>query len=164
LRNDSHSWQHTLEGYVTFTAPPPVLSYSLMFRNGAVEGVAGIQFAGGPDRTFLLQAVEKLVLGGWKTFRRFAVAFGIEPPMYVFPTLIEIKGLAPPVEPFSAETPTAARKDALILPEVTIGVDQLASAPEYLFKRLFDTAANAFGLSRSPSYIPDGKFIGTYAF
>jgi len=164
LRNASHAWQHTIEGFVTFTMPEPSRSYSMMFRNGAVEGVAALHISDEQGGTFPLQAPEKLVLNGWKTFQTFAGAFGVEPPVYVFATLIEVKGLAPHVDPFGGETATAARKDVLILPEVAVGIDQFAVAPVNLFKRLFDRTANAFGLSRSPSYDGNGNFIGSHNF
>ena len=126
LRNNSHSWQHTIEGLATYTMPEPSRSYSLMFRNGALEGVAELPLA---DGHLLLEAVDKLVLGGWKTFRAFANGFEVEPPVYVFATLIDVKGLAPRVDAFGGETPVPARKSVLILPETTVGVDRFAKSP-----------------------------------
>jgi hypothetical protein len=154
LRNESHSWLHTVEGYVTYTMPAPSRSYSMMFRNGAVEGVGGIDpnYSG---REVSLHAVERLVLNGWSTFRDFAAAFGVEPPI-----LLGIQGLAPPSTSYGFETPVPARKDALVLPAVVVGVDQFASPPPQLFKHLFDTAANSFGLSGSPNYDANGKYTG----
>ena len=80
--------------------------------------------------------------------------------MYVFATLLGVRGLTPVASSHGFERPAAARKDALILPAVVIGVDQFASAPEKLFKRLFDTAANAFGLSGSRNYNAKGEYTG----
>ncbi len=153
--SSSYSWQHTLEGYLTFTTPEPSGSYSLMFRDGAVEGVAGID----PNQLGLevsLLAFERLVLDGWKRFRVFADAFGVEPPVYVFATLVDVLGLAPTSSYVGFENATRARKNLIMLPEVVIGVDRYSYKPELLFKRLFDTAANAFGLSGSQSYNAGG--------
>ena len=131
----------------------------MMFRDGAVEGVAGID-SNQSGSEVSLHAVERLVLNGWKTFRDFSDAFGVQPPVYVFATLLGVHGRAPAASWNDFEKPTAARKDVLILPAVVIGVDQFASAPEKLFKRLFDTAANAFGLSGSRNYNAKGEYTG----
>jgi hypothetical protein len=53
-----------------------------------------------------------------------------------------------------------ARKDPVFLPEVVVGSDRLATLPNQLFRRLFDVAANAFGLSASPRYRADGTYVG----
>ena len=159
LLTASYSWLPAIEGYITYTTPEPSRSYSMMFRNGAVEGVAGID----PNRSgteVSLHAIERLVLIGWKTFRDFAKALGVQPPVYVFATLLSVRGLMPAASSHGFETPTAARKDVLVLPPVVIGVDQFASPPEKLFKRLFDTAANAFGLSGSRNYNAKGEYTG----
>ena len=81
----------------------------------------------------------------------------MEPPVFVFATLIDVLGLAPVL---GFENPTPARKNVIMLPEVVIGVDRYSSPPQLLFKRLFDTAANAFGLPGSPFYNTEGKYIG----
>ena len=59
LRKDSYSWLHTIEGYVTYTMPEPSRSYSMMFRDGAVEGVAGID-PNQSDSEVSLHAVERI--------------------------------------------------------------------------------------------------------
>ena len=163
LRNSSHNWQHTLEGFVTYTMPEPPRSYSMMFRDGAVEGVADLSLSEGRSEAFLFQGVEKLVLDGWKTYRTFANAFEVTPPVYVYATLLKCDGLTPVADALSGETPVATRNDILILPYVVVGIEQFNAPPTKLFKRLFDRTANAFGLSRSPSYDGNGNFIGKYA-
>jgi len=161
LRNDAHRWQHTLEGFVTYTMPEPSRSYSLMFRDGAVEGVAGID-PNQSGRELSLHAFERLVLNGWNNFRAFADAFGVEPPVYVFTTLVDVLGLAPAFQSLQSgfENPAAARSNVIMLPEAVIGVERYSERREVLFKRTFDIAGNAFGLSGSPFYNAKSEYTG----
>ncbi|MGO8739162.1 AlbA family DNA-binding domain-containing protein [Rhodoblastus sp.] len=155
-----YSYQHTLEGLCTFSAPHPIRTYSLMFRAGAVECVAGIETHDDRGRRVVaLRRVEDYVIEGWQNFRKFAAAYEIQPPFFVFATLLEVKDLAPMVSPFGiVGEPTPSRKEVIQLPEVAVGTDQVGERPEVLFRPLFDVAANAFGLPGSLSYDAHGNY------
>jgi hypothetical protein len=145
----SGSWTHTLEGFATYNTPEPSQPYSLMFRDGAVEGVGPLD-RGHPNNLFSLPAFEKLVTDGWERFLPFAKSRELQPPFYVFATLVGIVGRKPTEDPVEGGGSRAAKKDVVFLPEVVVGLDELATSPGQLFGRLFDVAANAFGLSGSP--------------
>jgi hypothetical protein len=149
--------QHCLEGFATLTHETPVTAYSLMFRTGAVECVAGIAPDGSSGQSVDWYRIENAVFESWKQFVPFASNFGVDPPIYFFATLSEVANLN--LQQFSAAgfgTP----RNIVRLPEVFIGVDEFGNRPESLFKRLLEVTANAFGLSRCPSYDANGKFTG----
>jgi hypothetical protein len=159
LRPDSNAWAHTLEGFVIYTMPEPSRSYSLMFREGFVEGVGPLNIGHGPN-VFSLHAFEKLILNGWADFLKFARSRGIGPPFYVFATLLDIGGLKPMDEPVEGGESVVARSGVVRLPETVVDSETTVALPAQIFRRLFDVAANAFGLSGSPRYRADGTYIG----
>lgn len=159
LRPKSSSWAHTLEGFVTYTMPQPSLSYSLMFRDGSVEGVGPINTGHGPNE-FSLHAFEMLVFNGWVGFLKFARNRDIGPPFYVFATLVSVGGLRPTDNPIEGGASTIAKNGVIQLPETVVDSEMMAALPAQIFRRLFDIAANAFGLSGSPRYRADGTYVG----
>jgi hypothetical protein len=96
----------------------------------------------------------------WKHFKAFAAHHGVEPPVFVFASLLEVGGIGPRGDFMDAEQPVPSRKALLKFPEVLVGIDDFEKPPEVLFKRLFDIASNAFGLAGSKNYGADGKYIG----
>jgi Putative DNA-binding domain len=159
LRPGSSNWVHTLEGFATYTMPQPSLSYSLVSRNGSVEGVGPLESGQGAN-VFSLHAFERLVCNGWTGFLKFAGHRGIQPPFYVFATLIGVSGRKPTDDPVEGGESTVAKKGVVLLPETVVGLETSAARPEQIFRRLFDVAANAFGLSGSPRYRADGTYTG----
>jgi hypothetical protein len=160
LRWASYSHEHTLEGFVAFTTPEPSDSYSLMFRDGAVESVSGINPNGANGRVSLA-AFERLVLNGWKNYREFADSYDVKAPFYIFASMIGVLGRIPDNQFFADETPRAARKNEILFSEVVVGVDNIRTTAEQIFKRLFNNAANVFGLEKSLSYDPAGNYTGS---
>jgi hypothetical protein len=155
----SSSWAPVLEGFATYTMPEPSESYTLMFRHGPVE-IVGPLGRGQPENLLSLHALEKLVADGWERFLKFARGRELQPPFYVFATLMGIKGRKPTDDPTEGGPSSAARKDLVLLPEVVVGLDSLTVPPYQLLRRLFDVAANAFGLSGSARYRADGTYVG----
>ena len=160
LRWASYSHEHTLEGFVTFATPEPSDSYSLMFRDGAVESVSGIN-PNGTNGKVSLAAFERLVLNGWKNYCEFADYYNVKAPFYVFVSMIGIIGRVPDYHFFADESPRAARKNEVMFSEAVVDVDNIRTAGEQIFKRLFNTAANVFGLAKSLSYDAAGNYTGT---
>jgi hypothetical protein len=158
-RPGASAWAYTLEGFAIYTMPEPSLSYSLMFRDGSVEGVGPLNINHGPN-VFSLHAFEWLVFNGWTSFLRFARSRDIGPPFYVFGTLVDVGGLRPIDDPAEGGEAVVAKKGVIRLPETVVGTETMAAPPAQIFRRLFDVAANAFGLSGSPRYLADGSYNG----
>jgi hypothetical protein len=96
---------------------------------------------------------------GWEQFLDFAKASDLQLPAYVFATLVGMKGLRPTDRRAEGGDSSEARKNTVVLPGVVVEADGLAMPPEQLFRRLFDVAANAFGLSGCPRYRSDGTYV-----
>jgi hypothetical protein len=144
---------------VTYSMPQPSLSYSLMFREGSVEGVGPLNIDHGPN-VISLHAFERLVLNGWAGFLKFARSRDIGPPFYVFAALVNVGGLKPMDDPVEGGRSAVASKGVIRLSETVVGPETMAAVPAQIFRRLFDVAANAFGLSGSPRYLADGSYNG----
>ncbi len=157
-----YDWQFCLEGIATRPGVEPLRAYSLMFRTGAVECMtASLERQDGDGVRFInLVPFEAAVRDTWKRFKTFAAHHGLEPPVTVFATLLEVGGLGPRSDFFDIERPVVSRKALLKFPEVSVGVDEFGEPPERLFKGLFDVAANAFGLPGSKSYDAHGNYVG----
>ncbi len=160
-----HSWQHTLEGLVTHTPlqADGVRAYTMLFRNGIIEGVGNLPIEGGngTPKVIGLGRVEAYILNGWSALLSTSQAYGIEAPFYVFVSLLNVRGVAPRVSvEWSIENGGwPCRQSRLLLPELEVDTNQLAQPNTALFKSVFDRISNAFGLPRSHSYDGTGKYI-----
>ncbi len=152
------TYQHCLEGVATITPENPASAYALMFRTGAVEFVTPI---GDPEHLARPNVspfkIERAVLEAWNRFVDFAKSFGVDPPIWIFATLIDVGGLM-----LSTAAPRSPpiRRNIVPLQEVSVGPDDFGKRPEVLFKRVLEVAANAFGLPQSPSYDANGRYTG----
>jgi len=154
LSASGYNYQYTLEGYVTYSgqegASEAVRAYTLMFRTGAVESAATVAYENERDeRSLSLISIENSMIESWKHYLAFANNFGIEAPFYVFLSVLNVKGFKPAVSPSISVSSVPSRRDSILLSGIEVGSDRLTEAPIVIFKRLFHTLANAFGLPRS---------------
>lgn len=154
--------RHTLEGLATFSGqeqdPEGVYSYALLFRSGIIEGAstAGHQ---GQDGWFIpASSVEWAALSALRSYREKLAEKGVDLPLYVFLSLIGVRGhsLAISGRPFDLRRPQ--RTDALLLPEAVITDAQ--QTDEEVLRPVFDRFWNAFGYERSMSFDAAGKYVG----
>jgi hypothetical protein len=158
LSASGYNYQYTHEGYVTYSgqerASEAVQAYTLMFRTGAVESAATVAYENERgERVLSLISIENSMIESWKHYLAFANNFGVEAPFYVFLSVLNVKGFEPAVSPSISVSSVPSRRDAILFSEIEVGADRLAEAPIVIFKRLFDTLANAFGLPRSLNQI-----------
>jgi hypothetical protein len=107
--------------------------------------------------------VEQLTLEGWSISLPFFSRHGIEPPLYAFVTLTDMKGIAGymPQEyksGFMTEDLVPYRRDLLSLPELAVSAEQIGTEATVLWRPLFDILANALGFAQSFNYTPDGQY------
>ncbi|MFI4996534.1 MAG: helix-turn-helix domain-containing protein [Hyphomicrobiales bacterium] len=150
---------HTLEGFITYSGPDPVDAYTLVYRSGIVE-VVGI--AGGTDekgnRFVPLGWVEQEVMEVWKSCWRFLSEAGVKAPIYIFLSMVSVRGCRPYVAPGRSIIPRPPRRDVLLVPEIAVDVERVEMAAHVLLQPLFDRLSNAFGLPRSFNYSADGSY------
>lgn len=163
--SSGYDWQHTLEGLATFSPRQAdgTRAYTLLFRNGTVEGVAQlpVQKEGAYDAVFLGH-VEQYTLAGWASLLSIAQQFEIEAPFYCLLSVINVRGLLPyiPSAWRHEATGSAFRQDRLLLPALEVSLEASDKPATAIFKGLFDQLANAFGLPRSLSYDTTGQYTG----
>jgi hypothetical protein len=157
-----YSGRYTLEGYANYRpAKGSTQAYTLAFRNGIIEAIAYVLTE---EAKIGLARVERLILEGWSNSLPFFRQHGIEPPLYAFVTLTDMKGIAglpqdDNISGFMPEDSVPYRRDLLSLPELAVSADQLDTDAPVLWRPLFDTLANALGFAQSFNYTPDGHYM-----
>lgn len=154
--------RHTLEGLATFSGqeqdPEGVYSYALLFRSGIIEGASTAGHRGADGWFITAPSVEWAALSALSSYREKLAEKGVGLPLYVFLSLIGVRGhsLALPGRPFDLRRPQ--RTDALLLPEAVITDAQ--QTDEEVLRPVFDRLWNAFGYERSMSFDAAGKYVG----
>lgn len=151
--------RYTLEGFATYTGPEEgtgfVRAYVMTFRTGVIEA-AGVL---GEQRDNLrLGQLEQHITGAWTRRTKVLERHGVEPPIYVMASLLNVGGRTMYVPPELSVRPAAYRRDNLLLPPFEVTTEKLTLQPTELFRPLFNTIANAFGLACSFNYRPDGRY------
>jgi hypothetical protein len=169
LGGGSYDWQPTLEGLATHTPrnADGIRAYTMLFRNGIVEGVSHLSKQNEKPPSLFLKGVETLMLTGLKSLLDVQSHFGIEPPYYVFNSVIGVRGVAPFLPPtidnFMRDlTGRPCRQDRLLLPELEISTERVTLPNVILLRDTFDRLANAFGLPRSLSYDGKGNYVNQW--
>jgi len=154
--------RHTLEGFATFSGqehdPDGTYGYAMLFRSGIIEGAATVGHKSEDGRFIPASSVEWAALQALGGYREKLTKKGVELPLYVFLSLIGVRGhnLSISGRPFDLKRPT--RTDALLLPEAVIMDPQ--QTDEEVLRPVFDRLWNAFGYERSFSFNAAGKYTG----
>lgn len=160
-----HSHQHTLEGIAAHSPAQVdgVRAYTLAFRSGIVEGVAdlAVERVNGGHPVIGLVRLEQYIMEGWAALLRVAQHYDIDPPFYVFISILGIGNVVPRIpENRMLEVEGAPyRRNNLLLPEFEVSRDRAGLTDTILFKSAFDQIANGFGLYGSLNYGADGRYI-----
>jgi hypothetical protein len=149
-----------LDGVVTFSVDrgSETKAYTQLFRTGAVEAVATLLDDG--KVPFLTQQDETKLKDWLDGFLPMLGALGIEPPIYVFLSLVGVRGCRfhwrdPRL---GSEEVGPLHEDMLVMPEMVI--EHYGGETATLLRPLFDMAWNAFGLPRSFNYDDEGNWTG----
>ncbi|KQP93762.1 hypothetical protein ASF60_13930 [Methylobacterium sp. Leaf113] len=154
--------RHVLEGFATFSGqehdPQGAYGYSLLFRSGIIEGAATAGHKGEDGLYVPASSVEWAALSALREYRTKLSKKGVELPLYVFLSLIGVRGhyLAAARHPFGLQR--TVRADALLLPEAIITDPQ--QTDEAVLRPVFDRFWNAFGYEQSFSFNAEGKYVG----
>lgn len=162
--SSGYSYQHTLEGLATHTPlqADGVRAYTMLFRNCILKSVAELALTPRDGSTLASPfRIEQFIRRSWQSFRDVTNRFGIEPPFYVFISLLNIRGVSPtmPQESLHEESGSTYRRDHLLLSEFEIPSNRTSEQDTVLFKSMFDQISNGFGLPRSLSYRRDGQYL-----
>ena len=160
MRGRGWNGRINLDGYVSFTGDygGSSSSYTQLFRTGAVESVSVLPTH--RDRMSLgSRRYEQDVMTFLNRYLTFAKVFLIEPPYYLFLSLVGVRGCQLGVYRARRwpDQVHPLREDRLIFPEVVIqGRDD---RPEDVLRPLFDMVWNAFGLVQSLNFDEENNWI-----
>jgi hypothetical protein len=153
---------YSLEGFAksTHTRDRKVMSYSLLFRNGIVEGVDAYSFApGGPSNVRMLRPkiYESELRHAIARFGEIYEALNIPGPYFVSLALIGVKGLCFFPDPqFDWSGLRQIASDDVVL--AIRSFQAWKGDPDEILKPLFDQIWNACGLPSSRNYDGSGRW------
>jgi len=153
--------RHNLDGFLTYSRGEGGKSYSYvqLFRNGIIEAVEGLLLEPYKGKLVIPSfAYEEELINSLRGYLSVLETLNVEPPIFIFLTLLGVKGYSMGVDPLRfrhAETNTIDR-DILLLPEVV--VQDYRDRAEDILKPCFDSIWNACGFSRSFNYNDAGEW------
>lgn len=167
VRDHKINYEGLLTGSHNDGLSKPQRAYVMVFRSAAVEAVASSLYRGRDERFLILPDIQRMILNGTVLYANALAHFGLESPMAVFVTLIDVRGkelLHQAIEgAFWEDLPSGTlTHDRLAFSECAINslpIDTEACAKA--LKPIFDHLANAAGLAASPLFDTAGNYIGS---
>ncbi|MDD5039496.1 MAG: ATP-binding protein [Dehalococcoidales bacterium] len=156
---DAHGWynRYNLDGFLTYSEDQERKTYSYvqLFRNGIIEAVNGTILELG-KLTFSRYYEEKLI-ESFKSYPNILRALTVEPPIFIFLTLLSVKGYSMVVrESYGRTESHTIDRDILPLPEIII--ERYDVRAEDVLRPCFDSIWNACGFPRSFNYNDKGEW------
>lgn len=150
------SYLFNVDGFRVYSGHKHLRAYTQLFRDGRAEGVDRDAAYRTNDRQLYLRtgAVERGLFEFVKHYIRFARSAGTPPPIRLFVTLTECKGVS--IQNVYAAHDSRLTSDAVTLPELDI--PSLDVDPVAHLRPLCDCLWNAFGYERSPHYDEAGQW------
>lgn len=151
--------RYNLDGFLTYAPEQDGKSHSYvqLFRSGIIEAVDGSMLEPWKGKlTIFSRLYEEELINSFKNYLNILKELTVELPMFVFLTLLGIRGYSMVVpEHILSETHTIDR-DVLLLPERMIESYDV-SAPDVL-RPCFDSIWNACGFPKSKNYNDEGEW------
>lgn len=147
------SWTWNLDGPIIHAGPPPMLlhGYAQIFRDGAIESVAG-GIADAAEPILPLDAIEVWTISALGQYLRASAGAQLSPPFWVMLTLVGVKGY---YGPGNVRQPRPIDRDVVVLPEALLLDRQIDDTQVRL---LFDAMWQAAGIDGSPNFEEGGKW------
>ncbi|MCK4822677.1 hypothetical protein KA005_43340, partial [bacterium] len=155
----AHGWNHkrNIDGVVTYSGRRGELSnsYCQLYRSGIIETV--VVLAPWEDGRLILPSewYEKEILEFVKSYLSIIKRIGIDPPFYIFVSLLGMKEYHLGVGYDTFSRGDSLNKEIAMLPEAII--EDITDDPAKLLRPVFDMIWNAFGYERSFNYDQNGN-------
>ena len=140
--------------------------YVQIYRNGIIEAVGSFLTERDRDGTLPVFPLEIAIIGALKNYTNLLKILDVEPPAFIFITLLNVRGLVhPKTEGFFGIVDIPIQKDIISLPNFELNIFGLMERKEELnqlltaLKPSFDTLSNSVGASRSFSYNAKGEWV-----
>ncbi|MCC7140231.1 MAG: ATP-binding protein [Planctomycetes bacterium] len=160
LRASSWNYRMSLDGIVAFTGSSrnPPLSYTLVFRSGAVEASHVSLVSAGTDYPFFTPSgLEPTVLAGVREYLTLLRGLGVRGPVVASLSLVGVKGMRVVLrESYNEPDFQGADRDDLLLPEILF--DEAEQPVEVALKPMFDSLWQSVGWTCSLNYDKAGKW------
>lgn len=162
----SGGWNYKInfDGYLLYNSigQTPSYAYTQFYKSGIIEAVNSSLLESpfdGKNKYIPSIAYEKELIASTIKYRQFYQSLNIESPVFVFLTLLGVKGYIMAVDTsryFTSSTYPIDR-DILMAPEIII--DSNTTDTEKTLKPVFDAIWNACGWQQSLNYDKDGNWI-----
>ncbi len=159
----AHGWnnRYNLEGFLTYSEYEQGKSgsYAQLYRNGIVEAVEGLLLEPHKGQLIIPSiAYEQELIKSLSDYITILKSLNVELPLFVFLTLLGVKGYSMSVDRFKFPTRRSHTidRDVLQLPEVIIESYDVRAAD--VLKPFFDSIWNACGFPRSFNYNDEGEW------
>jgi len=146
------NWRYNLDGFLTHSEGQDGKTYSYvqLFRNGIIEAVEG-WFLRSDGKKLIYGDNEKELIKSFKIYLNILNALTVEPPMFVFLTLLGVKGYSMVVrESYGRTESYTIDRDVLQLPEAVI--ENYDDSADKILRPCFDALWNACGLPKDLYY------------
>ena len=135
-------------------------SYVQLYRNGIIEAVEGLLLEPSEGKLIIPSiAYEQKLINSLMQYLSHLKALTVEPPIFIFLTLLGVKGYSMSVDRFKFPTQRSHTidRDILLLPEVI--VESYDGKAEDVLRPCFDSIWNACGFPRSLNYDAEGNWV-----
>lgn len=153
--------RYNLDGFLTHSDDQEKKSYSYvqLFRNGIIEAVEGLLLEPHEGKLVIHRVeYERQLIISLDNYLSLLKTLNVELPIFVFLTLLGVKGYSMTVDRFKFPTQQSHTidRDVLLLPEVI--VESYDVVAEKVLKPSFDAIWNACGFPRSFNYNDAGEW------
>ena len=154
------AWESRInfEGKICVSIGQQSFAYTQVYRNGTIEAVRVGALTSSEDPTVIPSlAYESAVVEYLPYCLRILKQLGCSSPVLAGITLIGVRGLRMPADPWSMAGSIPIDRDVLVLPEVV--VEDLAAPTAPLLKPALDLVWNACGHPSSPHFDASGNWL-----
>jgi len=140
--------------------------YVQIYRNGIIEAVSSFLSQYDKEKSLPILPIETEIISALKNYSNLLSLLRVDPPAFIFITLIKIKGLtAPKMQGHIHGEIIPIQKDIISLPNFELKIFGMMEDEADLkqltnsLKLSFDTLSNSVGIPRSLSYNEKGDWI-----
>jgi len=155
-------WNHkvNLEGIINYSTlrNEPSRSYTQIYRNGIIESAVIISINAEERKLLPSLWCGKILIEAVENALRFYNYVEIDPPVFVFLTLVNFKGHSLGVGSSYFESGEVLDRNHVSIPEITI-TSYSENVGDQL-KSIFDILWNSFGYEKSDYYDDNGHWVG----
>ena len=156
----AQGWNHkrNIDGVVTYSGNrgEPSNTYCQLYRSGIIETIAVLEPWEGGKLILPSEWYEKEILQFVQSYLGVSSRIGIDPPIYVFISLLGMKEYRLGVGYDTFSRGDSLNKEIAILPEAVI--EEISEDPKKVLRPVFDMIWNAFGYERSLNYDENGNW------